>query len=139
MILVLIVVPAQDVNKRQRANEASAVARLRLLCSMEKEYAQGHLSEGYVCDLAELAAKVPPTQDYLSAFFSTGTISGYRSVISGCETASGGAVTHYRVIAIPIEPGKSVWRTFCTDETGVLRYTFDASSESCFSSHEIID
>jgi hypothetical protein len=44
--VMLFVVPAQDVDKRQRANEASTVAQLRRLTSIEKGYSQQHAREG---------------------------------------------------------------------------------------------
>jgi hypothetical protein len=131
--------PATDVNKRQRANEASAVARLFLLTSIEKESAEKSVREGYVCDLAKLGARAQLRRDYDPDFFSTGKRAGYTFVISGCETASDTAVRQYRIIAVPMEPGKSGWRSFCTDETGVLRYTLEASLESCFASRNVID
>ena len=115
------------------------MARLRVLTSIEKEYAEKHAGEGYVCDLAKLAATAQPRRDYDPDFFSTGKRAGYSFVISGCETAWKTEVRQYRVIAVPTEPGKSGWRSFCTDETGVLRYTLDASAESCFASSDVID
>ena len=115
------------------------MARLVLLTSIEKEYAENHARQGYVCDLAKLGARAPLRRDYDPDFFSTGKRAGYSFVISGCETASDTAVRQYRIIAVPIEAGKSGWRSFCTDETGVLRYTLDASAESCFASRNVID
>jgi hypothetical protein len=79
------------------------------------------------------------TRDYDPDFFSTGKRAGYSFVISGCETTPDAAVRQYRIIAVPMEPGKSGWRSFCTDEPGVLRYTLDASAESCLASHNVID
>jgi hypothetical protein len=128
-----------DVNKRQRANEATAVARLLFLTSIEKEYASEHSREGYVCDLAKLGARAQLRRDYDPDFFSTGRRAGYSFVISGCETTSGTAVRQYRIVAVPMEPGKSGWRSFCADETGVLRYALDVSVESCLASRNVID
>ena len=134
-----LLLPVRDVNKRQRANEATAVARLRLLTSVENEYAEKHTHEGYICDLAKLGVRAQLRRDYDPDFFSTGRRAGYSFAISGCETASNTAVRQYRIIAVPMEPSKSGWRSFCTDETGVLRYTLDASAESCFASRNVID
>jgi hypothetical protein len=106
---------------------------------MEKEYAREHPRQGYICDLAELGGRVTLSQDYLSNLFSTGRSSGYHFVISGCETTWGIAVGHYRISAVPLEPGKSGWHSFCTDESGVLRYSLDTSPESCFVSGKITD
>jgi hypothetical protein len=128
-----------DVNKRRRANEATAVARLILLTSIEKEYAEKHAREGYVCDLAKMRASAQLRRDYDPDFFSTGRRAGYSFVVSGCETPSGTAVRQYRILAVPIEQGKSGWRSFCTDETGVLRYTLDARPESCRASRNVIE
>jgi len=115
------------------------VARLILLTSIKKEYAEKHAREGYVCDLAKLGARAQLRRDYDPGFFSTGKRAGYSFLISGCETASDTAVRHYRITAVPLEPDKSGWRSFCTDETGVLRHTLDASAESCFASPNVID
>ena len=115
------------------------MARLALLTSIEKEYAEKHGREGYVCDLAKLGARTQLRRDYDPDFFSTGRRAGYNFVISGCEATSDSAVRQYRITAIPMEPGKSGWRSFCTDETGVLRYTLDAPVESCFTSGNVID
>jgi hypothetical protein len=138
-VIGFLLLPPFDVNRRQRANEATAAARLRLLTSIEKEYAKEHTREGYVCELVKLRARAQLRRDYDPDFFSTGNGAGYTFVISGCETASDTAVRQYRIIAIPMEPGKSGRRFFCTDETGVLRYTLDESSESCLASRNVID
>ena len=115
------------------------MARLLVLTSIEKEYVETHAREGYVCDLAKLGPRAQQRRDYDPDFFSTGKRAGYSFVISGCETRSDIPVRQYRIIAVPMEPGKSGSRSFCTDETGVLRYTLNASAESCLTSHNIID
>ena len=97
------------------------------------------MREGYVCELVKLRARARLRPDYDPDFFSTGKGVGYTFVISGCDPASDTVVRQYRIIAAPMEPGKSGLRSFCTDETGVLRYTLDASAESCPVSHDVID
>src|SRR4029077_3540311 len=138
-VIGFLLLPPMDINKRQRANEATAVARLRLLTSIEKEYAEEHPHEGYVCDLAKLGGRAQLRSDYDLDFFSTGKRAGYSFVISGCEAAPDTTVRQYRIVAVPMEPGKSGWRSFCADETGVLRYTLDAPAESCLASRDVID
>lgn len=134
----ILLVPAFDANKLQRANEATAVARLRLLTSAEKEYAREHVADGYACDLAKLEPRAHTTDVYDSEFYLNGTAAGYQFAILGCES-SGSGVRKYRILAAPTEPGKSGWRSFCSDETGVLRYTLEAPPNSCFNSRSVID
>jgi hypothetical protein len=48
-------------------------------------------------------------------------------------------VMRYRAIAVPLEPGKSGVRAFCTDQTGALWYDPSGSPENCLATRRTID
>jgi hypothetical protein len=128
-------VPVLDVDKRQRGNEAAAVVRLRRLNELENKFAASYPEKGFVCQLALIkqATHVGETYDP-NEFLVAGVQSGYRFAVTDCRTDPNGAVSQYQVTAVPLEPGKSGFRAFCTDQTGVIWYDSDGSAEHCLGS-----
>jgi len=54
LFVAALFVPVLDVNKRQRANAASAVERLSRLSVLQNAYAASHPAKGFTCQLSNL-------------------------------------------------------------------------------------
>jgi hypothetical protein len=125
-------VPVLDVNQRQRRNEASTVARLHRLNDLQNSYAVSHPTKGFSCELLQLKPSGPVDDTYdPDAFLLTGVYGGYRFTVPNCRTDSNGVVTQYQLTAAPLEPGKSGFRAFCTDQTHVMWFASDGSAKNC--------
>lgn len=84
---------------------------------------------GYRCSLRELAGIPDPDGFFhtslLDRYLVNGLGKGYRFAITEC---TGKPANSYKLVAIPSDPG---WlRTFCSDETKVIRYS-QVSAEDC--------
>jgi hypothetical protein len=65
----------------------------------------------------------------VDAFLLSETQAGYRITFAGCEAEPNGVVQRYQIVTVPVEPGKSGVRAFCSDETGALWFDADGSAE----------
>jgi hypothetical protein len=127
-------------NSRRRANEAVAVGSVRRITTLQNDYAASHPAKGFACQLRLLKPTAPNRDDYDSdAFLLSGERVGYRITFAGCEPEPNGVVTRYRIAAVPLEPGKSGVRAFCTDETGALWFEPSGSAENCLASRRTIE
>jgi hypothetical protein len=119
--------------RRQFANEAVSVARLRTINRLQAAYSAAHPSEGFACELSRLKAAERPkdSDDDPEEFLVSGTRTGYRFVIVNCRASDTGVVNHYQIAAVPIELGRSGFRAFCTNDSGLLWYDSDGSTEGC--------
>jgi len=59
----------------------------------------------------------------------SGNRSGYVFAITGCDVPP---ASRYRTTAIPADPDSEM-RAFCSDESGVIRYSTDGKAASCLS------
>jgi hypothetical protein len=135
VILVLIVaaiwIPHNMVS-RVAHDEISAVNGLRGLTSLETRYATAHPSKGFTCDFALLKTEAlssrDPTHD---GFLFSDPFEGYKFSLTGCEADPEGVVVRYKATAVPVLPGKTGFRAFCTNQTGEFLIGNDGSVESC--------
>jgi len=123
LIIAAIAIPNM-VKSRLAANEASAATSVRSITTAEIAYASMY-GVGYGT-LGNLGGALPCTPSVATACIldpvvSGGTKSGYTL---SAVPAGAGNVTFVGA-AVPINVGTSGQRTFCVDETGVIR--FDAS------------
>jgi len=113
-------------------DEVSAVNGLRELTSLETRYATEHPSKGFTCDLALLKTEVPSNRDPThDGFLFSDAFEGYKFSLTGCEADAEGVVVRYKATAVPVSPGKTGVRAFCTDQTGELRFGVSESPETC--------
>jgi len=132
--------PFHDINGRRRANEAITVGYIRRITTLQKDYAASHPTKGFACSLPILKPTASDADDHgLDAALLSGEHFGYRITLSGCEPESSGLVTHYRITAVPLEPGKSGVRAFCTDQIGPIRYDESGSGENCSTSRRTLN
>jgi type IV pilus assembly protein PilA len=123
LVIAAIAIPNM-VKSRLAANEASAASSVRAITTAEIAYASTY-GVGYSA-LANLGGALPCTPSVATAcildpIISGGTKSGYTlSAVPG-----GAGNVSFVGAAVPINVGTSGQRTFCVDETGVIR--FDAT------------
>jgi type IV pilus assembly protein PilA len=131
LIFAAILIPHNMVS-RVAHDEASAVSGLRTLTSVELRYAAAHPSKGFTCDLAQLKTEIPSTAEHArEGFLFSDPFEGYKFSLTGCEADSDGVVVRYKATAVPVLPGKTGFRAFCTDQTGELRFSVNGSPEAC--------
>lgn len=129
-VLMLIAIPTMG-NMRRYANELSAQQSVRAINMAQNQYSSTFPANGYACSLQALGGDPhsgPPTPtnaEMLQQDLATGIKSGYQFTINNCvkNTATGSdRVTGYTVIAQPLTVGSTGNRTFCSDETGQIKF-----------------
>jgi len=105
---------------------------LRGLASLETRYAAAHPTNGFTCDFVLLKTEVPPSRDHThEGFLFSDSFEGYKFSLTGCEADSEGVIVRYKATAVPVLPGKTGIRAFCTDQTGELRFGVNEFPETC--------
>ena len=128
LIIAAIAIP-NLLRSRIAANESSAVGSVRTLTTAEITYASTYPDIGFTCTIAQLG---PPSSGYptstnaglIDGQLSSGNKSGYTFNIANC---SGTPITSFTARGVPTTEGTTGIRGFCSDQTGVVRYT-DAGS-----------
>jgi type IV pilus assembly protein PilA len=129
-ILMLIAIPTMG-NMTKYADEMSAIKSVQAINLAESQYTTTFPANGYSCVLTALGGEQksgPPTPtnaEMLQSDLATGVKSGYQFTINNCvkNTQNGGdRVTGYTVIAQPLTVGKTGNRTFCSDESGQIKF-----------------
>ena len=129
LIIAAIAIP-NLLRARMAANEASAMASVRVVKTAELTYASTHPDKGFTCSLSDLR------QDgIIDQQLAGGSKNGYVFELTECKgEAAEGANTKYQVIAYPISPGKSGRRAFCSDESDKISYSASGSGQTCLES-----
>lgn len=131
LLLAAVLIPHNMVS-RVALDESSALESLHALTKLELRYAAAHPSEGFSCDFARLKTEASPNREQArEGFLFSDSFKGYKFSLAGCEFDPKGAAIRYKATAVPVLPGKSGFRAFCTDETGEMRYGSNGSPESC--------
>jgi type II secretory pathway pseudopilin PulG len=120
LIIAAIAIP-NLLRARIAANEASAVSSIRAINTAESTYQSAYPNVGYTCSFAQLG---------VDNVLATGRKHGYRFRITDC-TRSGGDTTGFKVIASPLQPGTTGVRTFCSDQTGIIKSISQGTAEAC--------
>jgi hypothetical protein len=120
--------------KQQRSSENSAAFSLRAIVAAESAYHASHPDRGFTCSLSDLASlskdtggerPMMPIDDELAR----GKAKGYVYAMTGCDSS------HYKVAAEPATSGPRQ-RAFCTDESGVIKFSKNGKAATCLSSGE---
>ncbi len=125
LVIAAIAIP-NLLRSRIATNEASAVNSLRTLTTAENTYYTTYPQLGFACDLTKLGGgKNPPdatAAGIIAADLSSGVKAGY-SFVKGACTVSGTLTVSFQYSAAPLAVGQSGNRFFCTDNSGILRYS----------------
>jgi type IV pilus assembly protein PilA len=128
LIIAAIAIP-NLLRSRMAANEASAVGSIRAINTAAIAFQTTFSSVGLPASLAALGGANPcsatsATGCLIDQILATGTKSGYTFVwTSDGRTPS---IT-YTLTATPLVVGSSGQRMFCSDQSGVIRYTTTGS------------
>jgi type IV pilus assembly protein PilA len=130
LILMTLSIPAmQKVIKR--GNQTSAIASLRMLNSMEGEYASNYAQHGFACSLGALGGKsgsgnpTPEAAQLIPEDLASGSKSGYTFTISNCTKTTINNMDQYnsyQIYATPNSVGHSGDNGYCTDENAEIRF-----------------
>jgi len=122
LIIAAIAIP-NLIKSKMAANEASAVGSVRTVNTGEVNYAATCPGIGYSTTLAQLNnGGCAAATGLIDAVLSAGAKSGYTFVEAGVQGADNLNDT-YTVTARPAVLGTTGQRMFCSDQTGVIRYT----------------
>jgi type IV pilus assembly protein PilA len=119
-------------------DQASAAASIRAINTAEVTYAATYPAQGFACSLSSLGGMgggYTPDEQHamlLDPRLSSGRKGGYSFRISNC---GGSPATSYRVTAAPAQPAPGV-RAFCSDQSGVVRFSEDGMDQSCLSASQ---
>ena len=122
LIIAAIAIP-NLLRARIAANEASAVASVRTITVAQVSYATDHEQEGFTCSLSDLGSA-----GLLDSALASGTKHGYRYELVACD---GTPVRHYTILAMPTTPGTTGQRTFCSDESAVIKSMATNATGNC--------
>lgn len=126
LIIAAIAIP-NLLRARMAANESSAVAAVRTINTAEVSYYTMHPDAGYTCSLAELGSA-----GLIDAGLASGERHGYVFRFSGCgPSGSEGANPHYHLLAYPAARNTTGTRSFCSDESMVVKADPKGSIEDC--------
>lgn len=132
MIIAAIAIP-NLLRARIAANEASSVASVRAINTAEVEYKSAYPAVGFTCRLGSLggngSAPSAERAQLIDNVLASGRKSGYRFVLQNCVNNE--TEHKYQVVAFPQARNQSGVRTFCSDESGIVRMG-DGSPEDCF-------
>lgn len=130
LIIITLAIPSYE-HVHIKANETSAIASVRMLNSMETEYNSSFPSHGFACSLSTLGGKSgsgTPTAEAAQLIpddLASGSKAGYNFTIANCQKNTinnQDQYNSYQITATPISVGKSGNRTFCSDESGQIRF-----------------
>jgi len=131
LILAAIWIP-HNIVSRMAHDEANAMYSLRALTNLELRYATAHPSKGFTCEFALLKTAAPSNGEHThEGFLFSDSFEGYKFSLTGCEVDPNGVVVRFKATAVPLLPGKTGTRAFCTDQTGELLYSVNESAERC--------
>jgi len=126
---------ANLLRSRIAANESSAVGSVRNITTAQVTYSTTYPDVGFACRLASLGG---PEDGSCSADSNTaclidqklasGQKSGYVFTLRGC---SGTPAVTYQITAEPAIPGQTGQHAFCSDQSGVIRFTPAGSTVAC--------
>jgi len=130
LIIAAIAIP-NLIRSKIAANEASAISSVRTMSTAETTYAQTYPSIGYTCTISDLGpgASVSSTSaGILDSQLASGTKAGYTFSLANC---AGAPISSYNSGAVPLTPGASGSRAFCSNASGVLYYAVDGTLATC--------
>ena len=118
-IVVLAEIQAGTIIERQPGGEAIAIGALRTLNAGQQAYSSMHPERGYASTVAELqAARAAPAERFLE----DGPL--YRYEFTAGPREASGKVNSYQARATFHRPPYGICRSFFTDESGVIHFSF---------------
>ena len=129
-VLMLIAIPSY-LNYVRLANETSAIKSVQTISQAQTQFSMQYPVNGYACEMKALGGDPqsgPPSAEsaeILPPDLASGVKSGYQFALSNCiKNSQNGTdrVTGFTIIAQPLNVGKTGNRTFCSDESGQIKF-----------------
>ena len=138
LIISAIAIP-NFLRSRQRANEASAVASIRIINTAAVTYSLTYPNLGYPATMAAMGGANPCTPSpaqacLLDDLLALGTKSGYSFAWTGDGLVPS---VGFLLTGTPQVVGSTGQRMFCTDQTSVVH--FDSSGSGCTNASPTLD
>jgi len=127
--------PAVNFGSMRTNNETTAAASVRTINTAQVAYAAAYPTHGFTCTLSDLGGMGggSGTDEHhallLEPRLSNGRKNGYIFKLSNCN---GTPAATYSVTAVPADATAGT-RAFCSDQSGVVRYSLDGSADTCLS------
>jgi hypothetical protein len=118
--------------QQDEETESQARNRIAIIAGVETGYIGRHPEIGYSCSLSTLFARDPnanPAEFVFDPGQGNEEWYGYRVTLNGCE---GTPPSKYRIAAVPADPDAGL-KTFCSDESGTVKFVAGGKTSSCFS------
>jgi type IV pilus assembly protein PilA len=132
LIVAAIAIP-NLLRARIGANEATAISAVRTIVAAEVAYQQEHPEIGFTCDLNELSSA-----GKIDSSLAIGTKTGYTFSLQNCSMGdSGTQMQKYQIVASPVRRNQTGRRTFCSDESAVIK-AHSGGPEECFASGQTL-
>jgi hypothetical protein len=126
IVLILVIwelsTPQLDRGMRTAANEASAVGSMRTIGTAQQTYGDKHPEKGFARKLVELGPA--PGEGLIDETLASGKKSGYRFDLIPGPSEAQGRTTSFTLTARPGHFGVDACRNYFTDESGVVRSTY---------------
>lgn len=125
--------PTANFGAMHGSNETSAAASIRTIHTAQVSYAAAFPAHGFTCALSDLGGMGGGggADEHhallLEPRLSNGRKGGYIFKLSNCN---GTPATTYSVTAVPADVNAGA-RAFCSDQSGVIRYSQDGGGDSC--------
>jgi len=126
LIIAAIAIP-NLLRARISANEAAAVGALRTINTAAITYYSRNEERGYPSELKQMAGS--GEDELITQELADGTKNGYGFVYTPQDNDGNQVPDGYFVVATPINPGATGVRSFCSDQSGVIRSA--GRNESC--------
>lgn len=136
IIMLIVAISYPSIRRNiMNAREGSAVASMRLLVTAEaqfKEAAFADLDGNGEGDFGSLVQLGNPdgaglSQGFIDRQLATGIKEGYIFTVA-VTAGAGKTVPSYAVTGIPTVPGRSAYKMFYADESGIIRVTSDGTA-----------
>lgn len=133
LIIAAIAIP-NLLRARIAANEASAVASIRAINTAEISYQSQYPMVGLTCRLASLGGNRASERSaehaqLIDDRLASGQKTGYRFALENC--VNGETEHKYQVVAYPVARNQTGTRTFCSDESAVIKVGDGESAGDC--------
>jgi hypothetical protein len=107
--------------------KGSVVSSMRNVNMAEIAYVQAHREAGYTCALSELA------ENWGVRSLASGKSSGYIFEMKNCtRDKPDGPISKYQLLVYPAQPGSAAARTYCTDQSDIIRVLKSGDPNDCF-------
>lgn len=118
-------------------NQHRAILSIEDTSLAEQKYAARHPETGYACNLRDLGEQGSEVRR-VDRVLASGTKAGYHFEIQ-CPQRESQKISHYAIIATPVNPGTTGKYALCTDQSGQIWYSENGSAVDCLEMRKPIE